>query len=451
MLGPIILNGLGFFTMSVFTRLLGTENYGVYTVYASYLSILSVLIGFQAAGAIAPVSVVYEKEERDRCFSNIMAAAVLSALLIGVLLLVFMEPLSSFTKLSKKLLAVLFFHAAGMFAVNFTTAKCSYDKNSFRTFLISVSVSVLSIGLALLFIFTLPASVPRYESYIYGHAIPYVLVGLGAVIWFLRKGKSCFDKRFWSFFLPLCLPLIFHQLSNTLLHQCDKIMLQKLTSDSIAGIYGFAVTFAGVMNIIWSALNTTFVPFYHDDVKAERFDLLRRKVRNYGFLFTCLTLGFVMAAPEVVKIFGSRDFWPATNVIPILALGYYFVFLYSFPVNFEFYHRKTKIIAVGTFAAAVLNIVLNYFLIPVWGMYGAAAATAASYALLWVFHMILAKLVIKETYHFPFGELYVYFGITAAGTACFYLIRELWMIRWGIFLVLAVLILWRIIKQKSIF
>ena len=32
MLGPIILNGISFFTIPIFTRLLGTDNYGLYTI-----------------------------------------------------------------------------------------------------------------------------------------------------------------------------------------------------------------------------------------------------------------------------------------------------------------------------------------------------------------------------------------------------------------------------------
>lgn len=452
MLGPVLLNGLAFFTMPVFTRLLGAEQYGEYTKYASYLSLLSVIIGFQSAGAIAPTSVKYEGRQREECFSSIMTAGLASAVIIGVLYFLFLPQIAAFMGLPAILAATLFFHATAMFIVNFATAKFSYDKRSHITFLITLGISLMSILLSLLFIYFLPESVQKSESYIYGHTIPYLLIGAFLAVYFILKGRKPFKKEYWGFALTLCLPLIFHQLSNTLLHQCDKIMLDKQLGDaSIVGVYGFAVTFANILNIIWSALNTTFVPFYHDDVRAGDKEKLYKKSKNYMFLFTGLTLGFIYAQPEVVKVFANSEFHSSINIIPLLAFGMYFVFLYSFPVNFEFYHRKTKIIAIGTCLAAVVNIVLNYFLIPVWDMVGAAVATVSSYVVLWIFHSLLSRFVIKEEYHFKYKEFYIYLAITAAFTALFYLVKDMWYIRWPFCAVLGVLLLLRIKKQKSIF
>lgn len=450
MLGSIVLNGLAFFTMPVFTRLLGAEGYGQYTNYASFLSLMAAIIGFQAAGAIAPASVRFTQEERDRVFSNIMTAALFFAVIIGALIGVFSGPISHFTEIPPRLVMVLFLHATGQFVVNFSTAKFSYDKQSARTFFVSVTLAVVSVGLSLLFIYVLPL-VPRYTSYIYGHAIPYVVLAVCFAVRFLAKGKSFFDKQYWRFAFALCLPLIFHQLSNTLLHHCDKIMLNKMTNEATVGIYGFAVTFANIINIIWAALNTTFVPFYHDDVKTNKFDNLHKRTTNYLFLFSVLTVGFVYAMPEVVKLFSSSEFWESVYSIPLLVFGLYFVFLYSFPVNFEFFHCKTKTIAIGTGLAALVNIMLNFVLIPIWGMYGAAIATVVSYVLLWIFHLLFARSVIKEPYHFAFKEFYGYLLAVAVAIAFFYVIVDLWYVRWPLCVCLGIVLLLRIKKQKSIF
>ena len=450
-LSPLVLNGLAFFTMPIFTRILGTEAYGLYTNYSSYCNILAVLVGFQAAGAIAPASVYYSGEDRDKCFSNIITMALISAAAIGALLFAFQNPISAFTGISKPMLAVLFFHSLGIFAVNFAASKYNYDKKSFLSFIISTGLSVASIGLSLLLILKIDPT-RLYEGYTFGHAAPYALVGVLLAYKMLRRGRSYFNKEYWAFTLALCLPLIFHQLSNSLLHQCDKIMLKNiLNDDSAVGIYGFAVTFANILNIVWGALNTTFVPFYHDDVKANNLEALNRKVRNYTFLFSCLAVGFIFASPEVAKLFGAEDFWSATKIIPLLAYGLYFVFLYSFPVNFEFYHRRTKTIALGTALAAVMNVVLNLLFIGWWGMVGAALATAVSYIFLCLFHTILARMAIKEPYPFESKPLIFGFAFVTAALGIFYLIADLWVIRWAIFALLAAAILIKVKKQKTIF
>ena len=451
LLGPALLNGLSFFTMPLFTRLLGTEQYGIYVNYASFLSIFAVIIGFQAAGSVAPASVHYDQSERDACFSSIMTAALASALLIGAVYFAFLPTSASLLGMPAHLAAVLFFHATGQFIVNFTTAKFSYDKRSHITFMVSVGVSVSSILLSIAAIYLLDGVMPASESYIIGHAIPNIVVGAVFAVYFLLKGRVFFKKEYWRFALTLCLPLIFHQLSNTLLHQCDKIMLDRMTTKTLVGIYGFAVTFANVISIIWSALNTTFVPFYHDDIREGKEEQLHSRTKNYLFLFTVLTVGFIYAQPEVVRLFAQKDFFPSSGIIPLLTLGLYFVFLYSFPVNFEFFYCKTRIIAVGTCFAAVANITLNYLLIPYCGMYGAAAATVTSYVLLWILHLLLARFVIKKPYHFKYREFYIYLAITVVATALFYAVKDMWYIRWPVCLALGIALICKIKKQRALF
>ena len=80
------------------------------------------------------------------------------------------------------------------------------------------------------------------------------------------------------------------------------------------------------------------------------------------------------------------------------------MFLYSFPVNYEFYHKKSIHIAIGTSVAAVINCILNYILIPKMGMAGAAVATLISYVMLWIFHHLVSKYFIGEHYHYTIKE-----------------------------------------------
>lgn len=451
MLGPIILNGISFFTIPIFTRLLGTDNYGLYTIYSSYQSLLVIFMGLQTQAIIAPTSIYYEGKDRDRCFSNALTISLCACIAVSLVMLAFMRPLSAFMGLPVGIIGVMLAHTAGMVGTQWGLFKFTYDKQAKTNFFISVGVAIVGIALSLLFILVLFPEQNPYIGYVWGHALPYMAVGAILFVYFLRKGGSMFSKPEWSFCLSLCLPLIFHALANTLLHQCDKIMIQKMLDESTAGIYGFAVTVANVMNIIFNALNTTWVPFYHDDIKAGDTERLRKKTQNYVFLFTGLTIGFIMVMPEVVKVFAQEAFWPSIRIIPILVLGFYFVFMYSFPVNFEFYFRRTKNIALGTTLACIFNVLLNYLLIGRFGMVGAAVATMAAYLLLYVFHLVMARVVINEPYHYPYRFFYAYLLLAVAVTALFYIIVDLTVLRWAIAAVTGVLLLWRIVKNKSIF
>lgn len=451
MLGPIILNGINFFTIPIFTRLLGTANYGVYTLYASYQSILVIFMGLQTQSIIAPTNIYYEGEKRDRCFSNALCISVLSSAFFALLIGAFVQPIMRFTGLSLAMIVLMVVHSFGMVGTQWALFKFTYDKQAKTNFFISTAIALCGVGLSLLFIQVLLKKQPSYYAYVLGHTLPYAIAGPIFFAYFLWKGKSFFSKKEWAFCLPLCLPIVFHALSNTLLHQCDKIMIQKFVDESATGIYGFAVSFANVMSILFNALNTTWVPFYHDDIKENRKDRLKEKTNNYVFLYTCLTVGFIMAMPEVVKVFANQDFWPSIRIVPVLVVGVYFMFLYTFPVNFEFYYKKTKTIAVGTTLACIANILLNYFLIQRYNMMGAAVATLLSYVLLYLFHLFMARKMIKEEYHYPYNFFYWYLLIVLLMTGLFYLIIDLPLIRWAIFAGAAVLTVMRVYKNKSIF
>ena len=451
-LAPIILSGISFFTIPIFTRLLGATNYGYYTVYNSYQSILLIVMSLQTHSVISTASVYYKGRDRDKCFSNAITVSLLFSLLVSVLVLCFIGPVSKLSGISTFMIFVMLLHTVGMFGVNWATGKLSYDKRAKLNFLISVSVSIAATAISLIWIPLASQGTAKYEAYVLGHAIPYVLAGIPCLLVLLLKGKSFFLKQDWKFVLTFCLPLIFHALSNTILHQSDKLMVDSMISKDAAGVYGFAVTFVNILNVIYCALNTTWIPFYHDDIKNGDKKILFKKANNYLFLFSALTLGFIMASPEVVKIFASEEFWDSINYIPILAVGIYFIFLYSFPANFEFYYKHSKTIAVGTSFACVFNIGLNYLLIKLIGMTGAAIATLISYALLFIFHTIAAEFIIKEEYHYKgFKNIYIYIPIVLIGCGLFYLIRDFAPLRWGIFAGLAVALIVRTIKNKSIF
>ena len=83
----------------------------------------------------------------------------------------------------------------------------------------------------------------------------------------------------------------------------DRVMLQNMMNDSIVGIYSFTYTFANILNIIYNAFNNTWVPFYYDDVHAGNIDQIHKRSRNYIFVFTAVSMGFMLLAPDVIKLF----------------------------------------------------------------------------------------------------------------------------------------------------
>jgi O-antigen/teichoic acid export membrane protein len=109
-----------------------------------------------------------------------------------------------------------------------------------------------------------------------------------------------------------------------------------------------------------------------------------------------LNLILILLAPEVVKLFAPVSYYDAIYVIPPVAMGVYFLFVYNVFVPFEFYYEKTKYIAVSSVGAAALNVLLNYVFIHLYGYRAAGYTTLACYVLLAVFHYVFMRKVCKE-------------------------------------------------------
>ena len=114
-------------------------------------------------------------------------------------------------------------------------------------------------------------------------------------------------------------------------------------------------------------------------------------------------------------------------------LCYFLNFLCTFPVNYEYYYKKTKVVAVVTVTASLVNIALNYVLIRSIGMLGAALATAISHGLQLTMHYCYVRYVLHKG-DYPFGigmwakYVLVYFGFVVF----VYLTTDLWLVRWGV-------------------
>ncbi|MCB5940445.1 oligosaccharide flippase family protein [bacterium 210820-DFI.6.52] len=451
-LGPIILNGVNFFTVPIFTRLLGTDNYGVVSLYTTWVQVFSIIMGVQTGGTIAVSRAHLKEEEQNEYYSSIIALSCLSSVVITVLTALFIGPISKFMKFSPILVFIMLFQSFGTYMINFASLKFTYHKEAFSNFSISTSVAVVSVVLSLILVSCINSFEDRYWGRIIGYAVPTGIAGIGILTFFLLRGKTFFNSRYWKFCLPLCLPLVFHGLSHIVLGQSDRIMLQQqLQSTGAVGIYSFIFTLTHILTIIWSALNNTWVPFYYDYLSQKDTKTIMRRSNNYIFLFTALCIGFVLVAPEFTMLFASKDFWPGMDLIPIMVISVYMVFLYSFPVNFEFYHKKTSVIAAGTCGAAILNILFNFLLIPIWGIMGAALATMASYVLLFCFHQVLAHYIGQGTYHYQTVKFLPGLAVLTLTAIIFYIASDFWYIRWILALITGVLLIRRIVRQKSIF
>ena len=447
-LSIVLLNGISLITAPLFSRILGTSGFGVLKIYNVWASVAAILFTLQTQGTLVNARVEYPEDRQRQYQSSTMALSLVVFLGCSAVVLVFLEPVSKLLKLEPMLIGLLLIQAFGTYCVNFLSTKYTYEFKAGRNMAISLAVTVVTLVLSIVWILQLP-----YETRYYGRvaaiAVTYGIVGIPACIMILVQGRTLFHREYWKFCIALAIPAVFHNLSDLILGQSDLVMLQQLEGDTAAGLYGLAWQFGNFLFIIFGALNRTWCPFFFDEMKQGKRDAMLDKTRNFLELFTVLACGFMLLAPEVYHIYGGREFWDSTMLIPLFVGSYYFNFLCTFPVNYEYYHKKTKVVAAVTIFCSLMNVALNYILIRAIGMAGAALATMLSHGLQLVLHHVYTRFILgKGDYPFPMGLWFKYAFTFFMVMLVVYVNEGSWLVRWVMGACIGIVELREIRKRK---
>lgn len=449
-LSNLLLRGISIFSAPIFSRLLGTSGYGIVSVYNIWTRILGVLLPMQSNLTIVNAKVEFSQEEQDKYQSSILSMSLLGFAAAAVICALFLKPISGAIHLPGALVFLMLLQAFGNFSTSFAGSKYTYEFKAGHNFSMSVGVTLASLGLSLVLVLSLPQEI-RYLGRIWGNVIVYA--GLGAIlcVGVFRRGRTYFRPDYWKFCLTLALPMVFYSLSDMLLAQSDQIMLQTMLDSNSVGLYGLAFTFANVLFTIFHSLNNTWVPFFFEDMKQGEQEKIRISAVNFLELFTILAMGFVLLAPEVFRIYAGRDFWGGIALIPLFSAGYYLNFLCTFPVNYNYYYKRNKAVALTTVFCAVVNLGLNYVMISRFGAVGAALATTISHLLqLLIHHGYATRIMGKDAYPYPV-KLWGGYGLCfLAAFGMSYILSDVWLLRWGVGAVLGIWELLQIRKRRSL-
>jgi O-antigen/teichoic acid export membrane protein len=168
----------------------------------------------------------------------------------------------------------------------------------------------------------------------------------------------------------------------------DRLMLSKLVHNvnrlNEVGQYSLANKISGAMVLLFTAFQIAWPAFAYsiEDEKEAK--------RAYSFVLTYLmfiaawvALALSLFAPWIVRTLAQKHgYWPADKAIPALAYSSVFYAGFTVVTIATGRTRQTQFNWVAAALAAVLNFGLNLWLIPAYGMLGAAYATLAAYALL---------------------------------------------------------------------
>lgn len=446
-IGNYMLKGLSFLTIPVFSRLLPPSEYGIFNSYLAYQTIVFLFIGLALHTSLKNAKYKYTQDFAKYNSNCILVVCMNLILWIVVCNLIY--PLyGNAVGFSRVVINLLLLDSFGTALIQFFNVYVGLDYRYTAFLKISAFNAIANLSLSVLLILTVFKN-DRATGRILGNAVPVAVIAVILVTYFWRIAPPKYRRDYTRFAVSYSIPLIPHGISQVILSQFDRIMIKSLIGNSQAGIYSFAYNIFSIINVTIASLENVWGPWFYERMEKQDYQSIRKYGTKYAFGMLLFSLMVMLGTPELVKILGAREYLDAMySAIPIVAGGY-FMFLYTLPSYVEYYHARTKYIALGTGLAAGINILLNYIFIRKIGYLAAAYTTLVTYLLYFLFHYIIAYRIQKGSL-FDTGKLVLFIIMTLAGGALSLWLIDTAVIRWLLLIVLGAVMVWWLDREFGI-
>lgn len=392
-----ILKGISFISGPLFTRLLPSDEYGILSTIVSYEQLILIIATWEIQLGAYQKGIFKYKEDVD--FFTTASQALINILTICCFIIIFAfhKLVTRITEMPISILALMFLYLLVRPAYNewLTRKRKAYDYKAGVTVTLIYSIVNVLLPMAALLAVGKTANIKFGATLVGSSVICGIFFIKHADYWKIPK-KWEKTKEYWKFCLVFEGPLVLHSLSYLVLSQADRVMIKEMIGSSQAAFYSVAYSIAGVVTIFQSSINTSLSPWRFQMLEDRNYSAIKDVTTKLLLAFGVLVSLVILIVPEMMRILFPSDYYEAIWCIPPVSTGIFFMFLYSIFVNIEEYYEKTQYVVYVSVACGLINIVLNYIFIHIFGYVACAYTTLFSYMLFALGHYYFMKKTLKK-------------------------------------------------------
>ncbi|MFL1010594.1 oligosaccharide flippase family protein [Flavisericum labens] len=377
-----------FILLPILTRYLTPSEYGTLSLFTVYIYILMIICSL---GLTSSISVNFNQLHRTSVPVSNSTSFIIIFVCWGLVLLLslffgpFIAELSGIPIFW--LICIFPIVLANIYFLNYTNL-LQLDMRPFKFSAFQLSKSFLEGGLSIILVVVFLRSwVGRAEA-----MLVVSIIFLIIVLYFMIKDnylsrKIIFSKKYAKDNLSFAIPLVPHQISYWIKTGLDRYLIAFLISQEAVGIYsaGYQVGFS--LFVLVSAVNQAIIPYLYRKLKNEK-DIDKQRLVNltYKYFFILIVLGVLanIFLPKILTILIGDNYSEASSIIPYLIFSAVIHGMYLMVLNYIFYFKESKKLALVTFSTGILHAALSYQFIKLYDIQGAAIASLISYFITFV-------------------------------------------------------------------
>ncbi|MCG3717788.1 oligosaccharide flippase family protein [Aliarcobacter butzleri] len=398
----IINAAVPFFLLPILTAYLSPEEFGVLSLVQLLftLSLPFVLMNIHGLFMIEYSKLSFD--EFKSFISSMILIPFFAFIIIQFLFFIFSNNLSILFNIPEKWvilspIVVLVQSIPNMIPVLFQAKKQPINYGIFK-----ITLTVVNLGLSLFFIVTLSQGL---DGRLYGIFYSYILFTVVGLFILFKLDLLSLSVSFTHIknALKFGIPLVPHTLAGIFLSMSDRIFLSNMLGNESVGIYSVAFQLSSAILIIMTSINQAWVPHLYEKLNSNPTVEEKRKIviQSYKIMgiMAIITVVFIVTISVIYQIFIDERYYDGINISRLLAVGFMFQGFYFMVTNYIFYMKKSSLLSMITINAAILNIILNYYLISIFGIYG------ATYTMIicWLFFFVITWIVSNKIYYMPWS------------------------------------------------
>jgi len=415
-LGGVLNQLVGFFLIPVYSRYLVPAEFGVLELLLR-TGQLSLIVGHLGLASAVFKAALYDKYSDTRkiystAFYTLIASGLFvtfSGCLLSGLLSDSLYGTREYSLLIKLVFFTVFLDCLSVVAL----ARLRIEGRALRFSIISFAAFTLRMLLNIFFIVYLKMGV---VGVIGANAIQSLLFAFVYVGHIRDKIGLCFSRKILRSLLAFSLPTVPALMASSALVVSDRYILGYFRPQSEVGVYAMGYRISMIAGLVVSSFQMAWPTMLFTAAKEKDSTEFYSRVLTYiVFVGFSVGLGLSVFSKDILRLLSTPDYYEAHEVIPLLALSYVFYGAY-FATNIgALLQNKTYYVTVMVGISLIVQVGLNFFLIPEIGIMGAALSTAISYFLL----PVMAILISKRYYPVPYeyGRLLL-IGMVAVALYC---------------------------------
>ena len=387
----VVQSVLSLFISMITARYLGPSNFGIINYAASIVAFV-IPIMHLGLTSILVQEFVDKPTEEGKILGTSLVTCFFSSLLCfaGVICFTFIANVNE-----NEVIVVCLLYSLLIFAQVFDVF--GYW---FQAHLLSKYTSLISLGayvfVSIYKIFLL-VNGKSVRWFAISNSLDYFIIAFFLYIFYKRIGgqKLMFSRDLFLIMFNKSKYYIIADLMVAVFAQTDRIMLKLMLDESATGFYSAALNCAGVTNFIFAAIIDSGRPSIFECKKNNQKAFENNICRLYTIIFylsLIQSLIIFLLSDLIILILYGEAFLPASAALKIVTWYSAFSYLGSVRNIWMLAENKQRMIWIINVSGAIANILLNFILIPLWGILGAASASLITQ----IFTNVIMGWIIKD-------------------------------------------------------